>query len=149
MCIRDRCLNLKNGNNVNLQELEIDNNFSLSCIEVDDSAFSTNNWIGNISMDTNHYFSNNCSYTSNCFDPTIIHKSFQSINVFPNPTNSNISILINNYNGELLTKLYDITGKLLNTSNNNFLNLSEYPKGIYLIKVAYLDRVEDFKIIKE
>ena len=60
------CLNLKNGNNLNLQQpngfmLGLDNTPNLNCIEVDDP-----NW-ANWSFWTGKNFSNNCNYPAGCF----------------------------------------------------------------------------------
>ena len=47
------------------------------------------------------------------------------------------------------TELYDIIGNILNVNNETSISLAEYPSGIYLLKVAYADRVEQLKVIKE
>ena len=44
---------------------------------------------------------------------------------------------------------YNFTGKLLETTNNTSLSLADYPIGIYLLKVAYGDRVEQLKVVKD
>ena len=69
--------------------------------------------------------------------------------IYPNPTKENINISINNFNGALKTELYDIIGNILNVNNKTSISLAEYPSGIYLLKVAYADRVEQLKVIKE
>ena len=60
-----------------------------------------------------------------------------------------IQIEIENYNGSIQVELYDFTGKLLETTNNTNLSLADYPTGIYLLKVAYGDRVEQLEVVKE
>lgn len=57
------CLNLKNGNNQNL-ELQAVFNQNLNCIEVDDQAYSTANWTN---IDAGTTFSTNCNYPAGCF----------------------------------------------------------------------------------
>ena len=49
----------------------------------------------------------------------------------------------------LKQKLYDLNGKLLETTNNTNVSLADYSSGVYLLKVAYGDRVEEVKVIKD
>ena len=72
-----------------------------------------------------------------------------NINVFPNPTNENITISISNYNGNIKTEVYDLIGHRLQTTNETTISLRDYARGIYIIKVAYGDRVEEIKVIKD
>ena len=72
-----------------------------------------------------------------------------NINVFPNPTNENITISVSNYNGNIKTEVYDLIGNKLQISNETTINLSDYVRGIYLLQVAYGDRVEEVKVIKD
>ena len=39
--------------------------------------------------------------------------------------------------------------KLLETTKNTTFSLEDYPKGVYLLKVAYGDRIEEVKVVKE
>ena len=56
--------------------------------------------------------------------------------VHPNPSNDGIFNLSQTVNW----KVYSILGKELKSGNSNTINLSDYPKGVYLVKVN--DRVE-------
>ena len=145
------CLNLKNGNNTFLQELEITNNLGLTCVEVDDSTFSANNWLNNSSffIGSNQSFSNNCNYSSNCFGISAINENLSFINFYPNPTKEDINISIENFNGNIQTEVYDLIGNKLQTTSETTISLQEYARGIYILKVAYGDRVEELKVIKE
>ena len=118
----------------------IDND-SLYCITVDDSAWSTDNWL---SVDNFAIFSIDCNSLSTNFNEYHSNTSF-----FPNPTNNLIQIEIQNYNGSFEVALYDFTGKLLEATKRTKLSLADYPKGIYLLKVANGDRIEEVKVIKE
>ena len=69
--------------------------------------------------------------------------------IYPNPTNENITISVNNHNGNINTEVYDIIGKRSQTTNKTTISLRDYSKGIYILKVAYGDRVEEVKVIKE
>ena len=76
-------------------------------------------------------------------------ESSSKLKIHPNPTNMLIQIGIENYNGSVQVELYDFTGVLLETTNNTNLSLADYPSGVYLLKVTYRDKVEEFKVIKE
>ena len=69
--------------------------------------------------------------------------------IYPNPTNENITISVNNHNGNINTEVYDIIGNRIQTTNKTTICLRDYSKGIYILKVAYGDRVEELKVIKE
>jgi len=65
-------LDVRNGNNINLQYFNAVNNSNLTCINVDDTAWSNANWTTiDFLFDSQHYFSNNCppstieEYTTN------------------------------------------------------------------------------------
>ena len=77
-----------------------------------------------------------------------IIKISNNINVFPNPTNEKITISVSNYNGNIKTEVYDLIGKKLQISNETTISLRDYARGIYLLKVAYGDIVEEVKVIK-
>jgi len=61
------CLNIKNGNNINMYGFWAANNL-LTCIEVDYAAYSSANWTG---IDSQTSFSENCNYPSNCFTTSL------------------------------------------------------------------------------
>ena len=71
------------------------------------------------------------------------------INIFPNPTNENITISIENFNGNIKTEVYDLIGHRLQSTNETTISLQDYARGIYLLKVAYGDKVEEVKVIKD
>ena len=86
-------------------------------------------------------------YTSGGPSLSII-EVYNNINVFPNPTNENITISVSNYNGNIKTEVFDLIGNRLQTTNETTISLQDYARGIYLLKVAYGDRVEEVKVIK-
>ena len=134
-------LDLRNGNNINFTYFEANNNDSLYCISVDDSAWSTNNWT-NIDSHTN--FSNDCNPS------TIgIIEIEKNLLAYPNPTNDIVTISVNNFNGNIKTDVYDLIGNRLQTTKQTRISLRDFAKGIYILKVAYSDRVEEVKVIKE
>jgi hypothetical protein len=125
------------------------NNPNLTCIELDYPAWATANWTtDDENIDSFTTFSTDCNYSAGCF--TSVTEEYQSnISIYPNPTNKHIQIEIENYYGNFEAKLYDFTGKLLKTTNDTFLSLANYSSGIYLLKVAYGDRVEQLKLLRE
>lgn len=71
----------------------------------------------------------------------------ESIEIFPNPTSGNISLVETN-NNNLFLELYNVFGKRLNTySNTSTLDLDLYSNGIYFLKLTDLDS-ESTKTIK-
>ena len=153
------CLNLKNGNNSALIGLSAQNNPDLTCIQVDDSAYSTNNWLSypvipgipppNFFYDSTQFFSNECNYSSNCFLTTEAIYYIKSLSVYPNPCKEKISISVESYYGNIKTEVFDLIGNRLQTTNETTITLRDYAKGIYILKVAYGDRVEEVKVIKD
>ena len=71
------------------------------------------------------------------------------IKIFPNPTKEDITISTNNFNEKINTEVYDLIGNRLQTTNKTTISLRNYSKGIYILKVAYGNRVEEVKVIKD
>ena len=138
------CLNLKNIDTS--AYFTAYSNSNLSCVEVDYPIQSTANWTN---IDSGVTYSTNCNYPINCYSPSGFSEINNEISIYPNPTNNLLHIEIENYNGTIAAELYDFTGKLLETTNNTSLSLSDYPKGIYLLKVAYGDKTEEIRVVKE
>ena len=136
-----RNLDLRNGNNINFTGFDATNNDSLYCISVDDSTWSVNNWTD---IDSHTSFSNDCNPST--VDIIEIEKN---LSVYPNPTSEEITISINNFNGNIQTEVYDLIGNILQLTNKTTISLRDYARGIYILNVAYGDRVEEVKVIKE
>ena len=47
------------------------------------------------------------------------------------------------------TEVFDLVGNSLQLTNTKTISLRKYSKGIYILKVAYGDRNEEVKVIKE
>ena len=82
---------------------------------------------------------------------SILEKSIEKqISLFPNPTNN--LIIISNIKGKKLL-LTDMLGKIYHSINNadtfETIDLSAFPKGIYLIKVSDKKEVTSKKVVKE
>lgn len=78
-----------------------------------------------------------------------------NIKLYPNPVTEHLSIDLNNINGSVKLKIYDISGKLLQDAmikrNENTINLSHLPNGSYVIRLEMIDTNKhySFKIIKK
>ena len=72
-----------------------------------------------------------------------------NINVFPNPSTDDITIIVNNFNGNIQTEVYNLMGNILQKTNETAISLRDYARGIYILKVAYGNRVEEVKVIKD
>jgi hypothetical protein len=75
-----------------------------------------------------------------------------ALSVFPNPSNGNIRILLNNWSKTNKLSVYDVAGKLINTetfSSNSIEYLLPEQKGIYIISVQTDTRVYTQKIIRQ
>ena len=92
--------------------------------------------------------STNCNYPSNCFS-TSIQENTTNTSLFPNPTNDLITLDINGYNGSIQIQVYDLSGRLLQTTNNTTISLKNYEKGIYVFKVSYGNVTEELKVVKD
>ena len=103
--------------------------YSSNCLGVDQSL---NNFIINCNNVTNLINEEDISFIS-----------------YPNPTKENITISIKNFNGNIQIQVYDIIGNILQTTNQSTINLGDYAKGIYVLRVDYEDKIEEIKVIKE
>ena len=69
--------------------------------------------------------------------------------IYPNPTKENVTISMENFNGNVLTKVYDLIGNELQNTNETTISLKGYAKGVYIFKVSFGDKAEEVKVIKE
>ena len=72
-----------------------------------------------------------------------------NLKIHPNPTNEEITILINNFYGNIRTEVYDLIGNRLQTTEKTTISLRNYSKGIYILKVALDDIIKEVKVVKE
>ncbi len=81
-----------------------------------------------------------------------INESQNSIRVFPNPIEENKLYFQYEMSEELLSyQVYDINGQLLANSkyvNYNWIEFSNYNKGIYILKFIFESKTEIHKVIK-
>ena len=138
------CFNAKNGNS----NLRVRTYFdtTISCIEVNDTNIAnSNNWI----IEPNVSLSTDCSFANNCFDFTSVVEQSTKIRVYPNPTSNLINIDVPGFENKVNVELYDINGRLLETSNNVIVSLKNYQRGIYLLKVSYGEKTELIRVLRD
>jgi hypothetical protein len=73
----------------------------------------------------------------------------QNVNVYPNPTSDQITIDIKGYNGVVNVEVYDLQGRLLETTSNTKVSLKKHAKGIYVLKVSYGEITEEVRVVRE
>jgi hypothetical protein len=77
------------------------------------------------------------------------------LSLFPNPASKSITLNIENYNGPVQIKVYDLQGKMLIASNlsvtnsNVNLNISSLNSGLYLVRVTNKDGERVVKLVVE
>lgn len=80
----------------------------------------------------------NCVLTVDYFD----NNNQDLFRVYPNPTNGDLNIRINNYTGKVTIQVIDINGRIVNEYRNEdfnvekSLNLNTLQTGVYILKVA-------------
>ena len=47
------------------------------------------------------------------------------------------------------SEVYDLIGNRLQLTNKTTISLRDYSKGIYILKIAYGDKVEQIKVVKD
>lgn len=149
-------LDVRNGNNSNVVLFDAGSNPNLDCIYVDDknaSYLTLPVW----NKDASTYWAND---SLDC--QTIIsvdeYSLKQKVLLYPNPTNNNIIIKLNEefYNKDISIEIYDIVGQLSysnsiknHTNNNLTINVSHFPKGIFLVKLQMGEKVYSDKFFKQ
>ena len=69
--------------------------------------------------------------------------------IYPNPIKENVTIRINNFNGNIQTEVYDLIGHRLQSTNETTFSLQDYAIEIYILKAAYGDKLQEVKVIKQ
>jgi len=138
-------LNVKNGNNINFNGFDARNNPNLLCIEVDDVAHANVHCLDE--KDAAAIYSSNCSVTS---VPEIV--DLTTAQIFPNPAIDHFTIAFNSNNKNVEVNIYDITGKLCNSSivkitPKGTINTREFKEGIYMVQIQAEGFIETRKLI--
>ena len=86
-------------------------------------------------------FSDEYSFTINQDNTMSINDySYDLVKIYPNPTNSTLSILNNDNDNEIVeVNLYDIVGKRydLNIDKNSLVDLSSFSVGVYILEIIF------------
>ncbi len=97
------------------------------------------------------------SVTVICYQPTGVQNVppiYSTIQIFPNPTNNLLNIQLNHSSSKKVTvSLYNLYGQILTTQKNISdreiqINLTDYPSGIYFVKVMIDGKEEIKKVVK-
>jgi len=123
-------LNIKNGSNINIALFHAVNNPNLTCIEVDDVVYSTTNWTD---IDAQTSFSEDCGAALGIDEETIL----DSLSLYPNPSSD--VFYIKGLQETSQVKIYDINGRNILTTSTTFnqsIDVSNFPKGMYLVNIS-------------
>lgn len=134
-----KLLNVKNGHNNLITNFSAINNQNLLCIQVDNVNYSTNN--------PSWYKDSFANYNTNCNYMNVNDIARNKVDFYPNPVTDflNIRDMDNFKNAEI----FSTSGQLIKSYNSKKINLSTYPKGIYIIKVFTSEKTISGKIIKQ
>ncbi|MDG1913369.1 MAG: T9SS type A sorting domain-containing protein [Crocinitomix sp.] len=69
--------------------------------------------------------------------------------LYPNPTNNLITVDINGYNCSFNIEIYDLQGRLLETTNKTTISLKKDSKGIYVFRASYGDKTEEMRVLRQ
>lgn len=100
---------------------------------------------------------NGCSDTSNCFlvEPVSTSTIFETpISIFPNPTNGIIQIDFGQNYDHIQLSVNNVIGKtvhstIYNYQNNIQLDLSEYAKGVYFVRIQSEEKQAVLRVVVE
>ena len=125
-------VNLKSGNNENLNWLQILYNDSLQCVQVDDPEAV----IAGINPPYDYWvIQENTIITEDC-NLGINEDLISIVNLYPNPAQNTLNITINNKLQITQIQIYDIIGNLLiATRYTNQINVSHLSSGVLFIKI--------------
>ncbi len=129
------------------QWLDCDNNFDEINGETSQSFTPASN--GNYAVSVTQ---NGCTDTSSCESVNNVHVneiSSYNLTVHPNPTNDQITIDINGYNGPVNVEVYDLQGRLLESTNTTTVSLRKYERGIYIFKISYGEITEEVRVVRD
>lgn len=84
------------------------------------------------------------------FDGTVagIETNTTEFSAYPNPTNNELNIIVSE---QSIIRLFDLTGKLINTSNSTMTtwNISNLENGIYILSIENNGVISTHKIVKQ
>jgi len=132
-----QCLNLKNGNNINLIDLCLESNDSLRCITVDDSTLTTSCWSD--ALDWSSIFQEDCM--AECAGVGVEELPLTNTIVFPNPSKGKYTINLGQTMTNVSANLFNAMGQLIETyqpGTKDYFNIEIFgPKGLYVLILNY------------
>lgn len=131
-------LNLKSGNNVVLTYMSANDNPSLECIQVDDVDYAIN--AGGWFIDQTAYFSEDCSLG-------IEEHVNSDPKLYPNPAHN--MLFIQSAQPIEGVQFYNLNGQLLKEDFCNSIDISNLPKGFYLVQISIQNKTITKKLIKD
>jgi hypothetical protein len=72
-----------------------------------------------------------------------------NLSIYPNPTSDQITLDIKGYSGVINVHVYDLQGRLLETTNSTKVSLKKHAKGIYVLKVSYGEVIEEVRVVRD
>ena len=103
-------------------------------------------------FDLNGRTDNNVVYFDNVYNinsATAIEQVIKDqVNLYPNPSNNLVNIDFPNYDGVIITEVYDLMGNLVISSRNRQINVKNLAKGVFFFKISYEDKLKVIKFIK-
>jgi len=128
------------------QWLDCDNSYALIAGETNQNFTATIN--GNYAVVVTQ---NGCTDTSACemVNNVGIDKINSNIKIHPNPTNDLIALEIEGYNGPFEVEIYDLQGRLLETTKSRTVSLKKYSKGLYVFRVSYGDITKEVRVVRD
>ena len=135
-------LDVRNGNNINFTLFNTTNNPDLTCIFVDNPDYSSDFWFD---VDPASTFVEN---EAECEALSIGEYAFElDVTIYPNPTDN--YLFIEGNKNPISISIYNLLGaEVITKSTTNKINVSELPKGIYIIKISDGIGQTDRKFIK-
>ena len=78
---------------------------------------------------------------------TFIEDKINQFKIHPNPTSALVEL--RGMSALYKVEVYDYTGKFLQSTNRSTIDLSHYPKGIYLFKIFHGHKTEVLRLVKK
>jgi len=140
-------LNIKNGNNQNIEDLIADCNPSLFCIMVDDENY--NNYpecIFNGSVMVGWCIGDGVVLSEDC-ELGVIENTTNSFTIYPNPVQN--VLFIETQQPIETVKIYNLQGQLITEGSTSRIDVSQLSAGLYFVQVAVAGKREIKKFVKE
>jgi len=129
------------------QWLDCGNNYSIIQGETNQSYTPTSTGTFAVAITKN-----SCTDTTACEAVTIVSvlkNEIPDLFIHPNPTEDQVTIATQGYNGPIEVRIYDISGRLIKTSTQRVVSLSQYSKGLYLFNISFGTHKSNCRVVKQ